>query len=213
MNRYSYEESEKKKKVGKVVRAVARFQLTHQNVFLFILGIVFSYLLLKTQVSSQLALALANFGYLSVVALGFLFSFGSFTIPAATALFIMSKSMNPFSVAIIGAIAATASNFMVYKFVKHGLLEEVKNVLAQDFGVDGTVLEHKINRKIQNSKILKSSIPALSGILVSLPLPTEFLVSAMWAVARFDTRKVLFYSFVFSFLGIFNIAILSHILG
>ncbi|MBI2084439.1 MAG: hypothetical protein HYT70_02405 [Candidatus Aenigmarchaeota archaeon] len=213
MERYSYEESLRQKRVDKILRALVKFQLTHQSLFLFILGILFSYLLFKSHVLYRFALSLSDFGYLSVFFLGFLSSFGSFTIPTATAVFIMAKNFNPLYFAFVASVAATASNYLVYKLVKHGLLEEMKNVLAQDFGVDASVLEHKISRKIRTSKFLKSSIPALSGILISLPLPTEFLVSVMWTVARYDTRKILFFSFVFSFLGMFLLATASRFAG
>lgn len=210
METYSYQKSQRRKRLEKFVRAIIKFHLTHQNLILLILGLIFAYLLFKLKMLYDLTLSLAQFGYWSAFVLGFLFSFGSFTVPAATAIFILSSQFNPFLIAFVAATAAAVSNFLIYKFVKEELLNEMKNVLAKDFRFDMFKLEERITKSIHRSKFLKSFIPTLSGILVSLPLPTEFFVSVLWTIARYNTKEVLFYSFIFSFIGILNIALFSH---
>ncbi|MBI2542581.1 MAG: hypothetical protein HYW24_00115 [Candidatus Aenigmarchaeota archaeon] len=211
--KYSYKDSQRVRKVNTFMGSLIKFHFMHQNIIILVLGLVFAYFLAHSGLIYAVTEFLAQFGYLSALLLGFLFSYGALTAASAVAIFVISKSFNPVLIALIAGLGAMISNFLIYRFIKEDVLEEVKFIFSREMGFDVERFEHRLNQRVYRSKFLQAAIPAISGILVSLPLPTEVFVSVLWAIARYDAKKVLFFSFLFSFLGILNIALLSRVIG
>ena len=210
MANYSYHKSLREKSVNKVTRSLLKFHLTHQNVVLSVLGFIFTYLLVKDGILENLVHDMSQFGYISAFILGFMFSYGSLTIPASAAVFFLAKTSNPFGLAFVGAIGAMTSNFLIFRFVKHDFFHELRYVLANDMKIDVVKFEHKIHVSMFKSKFLQNFIAAVTGILISLPLPTRILASLLWTTTKFDDKTFLFYSFIFSFIGLMTLALFGH---
>ncbi len=210
MASYSYKKSLADRKVHRVVRSILRFHITHQNFVLSILSYVFTYLLIREGILENIVANIAGFGFISPLVLGFMFSYGSFTVPASAAIFFLAKDFNPLILAFLSAIGAMTSNFLIFRFVKNDFFHEFKYVLSNDLKLDVGKFEQKIHVSIFKSKLLEKFIAVITGILISLPLPTRTVASLLWTTAKFDDKTFLFYSFIFSFIGLFVLTLFGH---
>ena len=202
MERYSFTVSERKRKVGKVVGKIRTFHLKHQNTVLMLVSFVFTYYMVKTGLVNIIVESLGNFGYLSALILGFLFSFGFTTTPAAAALFFLSKHINPLTMAFIAAIGAAISNLLIYLFVKHRLLGEIRYILGEELKLEFSKFEINLTQSVMRNRRMRMVIPAIAGILTAMPIPTELIAAMLWNIVKYKPQIVLIYSFIFSFIGI-----------
>lgn len=203
MEKYSFSISERKRKIEKVVRRVRTFHLKHQNIVLLLLSFAFTYYLVKTGFVTTVVEFLGNFGYLSAFVLGFLFSFGFTTTPASATLFFLARHINPFWMAFVAGVGAAISNLLIYLFVKHQLLDEIRYILSEELRLEFSNFEINLTREMFKKRWLKFFVPALAGILTAMPVPTELIAAILWNVVRYKPRIVFIYSFIFSFVGIF----------
>lgn len=212
MEKYSYTVSERKRKIEKVVHRVKTFHLKHQNTVLLLVSFVFTYYLVKTGLVQTAVEFLGNFGYISAFILGFLFSFGFTTTLASATLFFLAKHINPFEMAFIAAMGAAISNLMIYLFVKHHLLDEIRFILSEELKLEFSKFEITLTRNVMKSKGMRIFVPALAGILTAMPVPTELIAAVLWNVVRYKPQIVLIYSFIFSFVGILALGLFGVII-
>lgn len=211
MSKYSFPFNQRKRKIDRVVGKIQTYHLKRQNTAFLIISFVFTYFLVKTGMITAVVNFLGNFGYLSALILGFLFSFGFTTTPASATLFFLAKHINPFTMAFVAGMGAAISNVMIYNFVKYKLLDEIKFILAQDLKFEFSKFEIILNQQMMKSKWFRLFVPTFAGILTALPVSTEMLTSILWSIGKYSTKTVFFYSFIFSFLGILFIGILGRV--
>ncbi len=209
MRKYSFSVSERNRKIGRVIHKVRVFHLNHQNTVLLLLSFVFTYYLVKTGLVNIVVEFLGNFGYLSALVLGFLFSFGFTTTPASATLFFLAKHINPLGMAFIAGIGASVSSLMIYTFVKHQFLDEIRYIFSEELKIEFSRFEITITQSLMRKKWMRILVPALAGILTAMPIPTELIAAILWNIVRYKPQKVLIYSFVFSFIGILIIGLSS----
>lgn len=202
MGKYSFHVSERNRKIGKVVGRLRTFHLKHQNTVLLLISFIFTYYLIKTGLVNDVVEFLGNFGYVSAFVLGFLFSLGFTTTPASATLFFLAKHINPVGMAFVGAIGAAVSNLMIYMFVKHQLLDEIRYILGEEFRLEFSKFEITLTQSLMRNRGMRIFVPALAGILTAMPVPTELIAAILWNIVRYKPQMVLIYSFIFSFIGI-----------
>ncbi len=202
MVKYSFKTSQRDRKLARVIHKVKTFHVNRQNTILLLVSIVFAGILLESEAFNSVVKVLGEFGYLSALVLGFLFSFGFTTAPAAATLYLLADHINPLLMAMVASFGAMIGNFLIYNFVKHEFMDEIRYIFSQDLKLEISKFEITITRKMMKSMTFRTVFPALSGILVALPLPTEMFVSILWNMAKYDPRKVFVLSYVFSFIGI-----------
>jgi len=208
MVKYSFHYSERNKKIHRVVHKVRRFRLNHKNIIFMLISFLVTYLLLKSGALYFVVSYLGGFGYFSAFVLGVLFSFGFTTVPAAAGLYFLADQMNPFFMTIIAATGAMMGNFFIYSFVKYSFIDELRYILSNDLRLDFYNFEIAITKRRLKSRSFKYIVPAISGILTALPIPTEMFVSILWNISKLETRNVLLLSYVFSFVGILALGLL-----
>lgn len=202
MVNYSFDDSEINRKLKKIVRRVKPLHLKYQNTILLLLSFAFTYYFVKTGMVESAVEFLGNFGYVSAVVLGFFFAFGFTTTIAAATLVFLAKIINPVTMAFLGALGATISNLLVYLFVKHKLLNEIKSILSEDFKIEFSKFEIRLGQSLTKKWWMKILVPALAGILTALPVPTEFIAAILWNIVKYRIELIVFFTFIFSFLGI-----------
>ncbi len=203
--KYSYLASERKKKVLKILTKLKKFEINHKNIILLAVSFFLAYFILKSENVAAFVAGLNNLNYLGTFVMGMFFSYGFTTAPAAATLYLMAKNLNPFFVAVTAAIGAVISDLIIFKFVRDRLLEEIKYIILEDLH-----LQIPVASAILKSKILRRIIPAIAGLIMSLPLPGE-LASILLGAVRYETKKVALLSFTFNFIGILNIGLLSSL--
>ncbi len=202
MERYSYETSQQNRRIGKVMRRMKTFHLRYQNIIMMVLSFVFTYYLVRSGLVELGVSLLGNFGYVSAAILGALFAIGFTTTPAAAGLFFLAKQLNPFLMALIAAVFAALSNLALYFIVKHRILDEIRYTLSEAFKIEVSRFEIILSHKVMKNRWVKIFVPALAGVLTSLPVPTELIAAILWNVVKYRPHIVFIYSFIFSFVGI-----------
>jgi len=202
MANYSYHHSENHRKFRRVVHKARTFHLKYQNTLMLLFSLAMTYLLVKAGLVKDFADYLTGFGYASAVILGFFFALG-FTTPIASAtLIFLARNMNPFPMALLGAMGATIANLLIYLFVRHKLLDEIRYILNEDLKLEFSKFEIKLSYSMTKKWWVKILVPALAGFLTALPVPTEFFAAMLWNIVRYRIERILFFAFIFSFFGI-----------
>src|SRR4030043_1706850 len=191
--RYSFSTSERNKKIVRVAYKAKKFHLNHRNIIFLAISLMFTYILLQSEGFYSLVFKLGEFGYFSALLIGFLFSFGFMTAPGAATFYLLGNHLNPFLMAAIGALGAMSSNFIIYYFVKYKALDSIRYTFTNELRLEFSRFEFAVTKKMLRSGFFRDSIPALSGILIALPLPTEMFVSILWNITKLETRNVLLF--------------------
>ncbi len=179
-----------------------------------------AYYIVKTPFVVSFLSNLGNLGYPATFIAGLFFSYGLTTAPATAAIYNLGLTLNPFLIAFIGAFGSVISDFIIFKFVKNRLANEIK-LLATDINrlrkpISSLFFEEelivRIWKKFSKSKIWAVIVPVIGGFIIASPLPDEIGV-AMFGAIKFNTKKFLIISYLFNFIGILLIALSTNIFG
>ncbi len=204
--KYDYKKSTLNTKFNKTVKKVQKFEWKHRNLILLAVSVTLSYFILRSKFATAAISELGTVGYLGSFIGGLFFSYGITAPPAVVALFLLSEKLNPFIVAATGALGALISDYLIFRFVRDRLLNELKTV-SEELKLR---IPH-LQLRVKKSKIFKWAIPTIAGLIIASPLPDE-IAAALFAVVRYDPKKFATFSYVSNFLGILAIAYASKIL-
>lgn len=211
---YSYMKSELNRKFKNHVEKLKKWK--YKNLLALIASIFLAYFIFRSEIGFWIEENLGYFGYFSAFLAGMFFTFSLTTAPATALIFSLGREFNPFLVALIGGLGSVLSDYIIFKFVKDRLMDEIK-LLHEE--VDNFLKSRKFSTKLipkdlrlrvwlwqktSHSK-LKWFIPIIAGFIIASPLPDEIGVALLGA-ARFDTKKFFPFSYLFNFLGILAIA-------
>lgn len=210
----------KKLKLGKQITTEKtekfKYKYKYKNlVFLFISVIIASFIL-KFRPLTPLISDLNYLGYLAAFILGMLFTYTLTVAPATTALYNLGGILNPFLVASIGAVGSVISDYLIFRFVRDKLMDEIKE-LSEEINkftkpVSNLIIPENtrivIWHGIAHSRIWKTLIPIIAGLIIASPLPDELGV-AIFGAAKYEPKKFIIYSYLLNFIGILVITSLS----
>src|SRR4030042_2885569 len=117
MGKYSYERSKIKGKVGKVTSKIGRLHWKYQNLIFLIISIIIAYYVLKFEPIVSIIHNLGFLGYYAAFILGMLFTYALTAVPATAALYSLGQSLNPFLIALIGALGSVIADYFIFRFV------------------------------------------------------------------------------------------------
>lgn len=216
MKKYSFETRQRERKVESVIKQLKKFHWKYRNLIFLIMSIAIAYFLFKSQYLIDAISELKHFGYIGALIAGMLFTYGLTTAPATAILYMLGKNLNPFLIAILGAGGAVVSDYLIFKFVKDKLMEEIKTlseeisnrsrpfsnlILSEQFRV-------MIWKKISRSRVWKKIIPIIAGFIIASPLPDE-LGAALFGASKYEPKKFILYSYLLNFAGILGISYLA----
>jgi glucose-6-phosphate-specific signal transduction histidine kinase len=130
------------------------------------------------------------YGYAGAFVLGLFFPYAFTVAPATVSLYMLGEILNPLLIAFIGAIGATISNYLIFRFVRDELLGEMKTISKE--------LHIKVSARVRKSKILKIIIPIIAGLIVASPLPDEIGI-ALFGAIKYEPRRFVLCSYILSF--------------
>jgi len=163
-----------------------------------IVSIIIAYIFVNNELFYEAIESIGQFGYIGAFIAGMLFTYALTTIPATAALFVLSKTLEtPFIIALIGATGSVISDYIIFRFVRGRLLDEL-----QETGKE--ILGKRIKIRINPKGLAAKFIPILAGLVIASPLPDEIGV-ALLAASRIRITKFIQYCFLFNFIGIFVI--------
>ena len=187
-------------KINRDIKLTEKFIWNHRNTFLIIVSIIVAILILRSELIHNFIDKLGDLRYFGVFIAGIFFSYGFTTAPAMSILYLLSENINIFLVALLGAMGAMISDFLIFSFVKYEITEEIKRIGD----------EINFHPKFKHIKLLKKIAPFIGGFIIASPLPDE-LAAVILGSIKLNNKKFLIISFLGNFVGILTIAILSKI--
>lgn len=204
--KYSWSRKRREMQTQRMASHARLFHIRYGNLMLVVLGVAAGiWLLLKPELILSFVVE-TPLRFLGAFVFGFFYTYGV-TAPASIAGFLLlGKAGNPVVIALIASVGAMLSNFLVYRFIRHKLLDHFDS-LARRLRIRMHIVRYNIERR----KVAKFLVLAVAGFIIASPLPTEIAIG-LFAAIKFDLKKFLLYAFVFQFVGILLIGQVGKIL-
>jgi len=140
---------------------------------------------------------LGDFGYISALLIGIFFVSTFTVIPATAILFFLSESIGLFSVSLLAGIGAVLGDYIIFRFVKDDLVEELKSIFRLVAG-DNVLKFHWII----HTKYFVWLSPVLGALIIASPFPDELGIGLL-GMYKLNNKHFLTISFVLNTIGIF----------
>ncbi|MDP3888586.1 MAG: hypothetical protein Q8Q24_00935 [bacterium] len=164
----------------------------HKNIILFALSIVFAIVVFQNLRLEEILPRLGSFGYFGAFIGGAFFA-STFTVVSGALLVLALIKILPLPQVMLFAIAgAITFDFLVFKFIKRGVTEEIKPIYEK---IEGHHL-----KKLLHTKYFAWTLPVIGGFIIASPLPDELAVSLM-SIGEMSTSRFML------------VSILSHMVG
>lgn len=176
----------------------------YKNLTFLIISIAVAYYLSQYEPFHNFLLNLGNYGYIGAFIAGILFV-STFTVATgAVILLVLAEKLSPLEIGLIAGLGAVFGDFVIFKFIKDNLVDEVREIYNR---IDG---EHHLIRLL-HTKYFGWSLPVIGAIIIASPFPDEIGVSLM-GISKMKTYQFLIISFVLNAIGIFLVVSASLVI-
>ena len=178
-------------------------RLKYKNLTLLFFSIILAVFLSRLESFHALLLNLGSFGYLELYCRHIVCT--TFTVATgAVILLVLAEKLSPLEIGIIAGFGAVLGDFTIFKFVKDGLVNEVREVYEKiDHG------NHLL--KLLHTKYFSWMFPIFGAIVIASPLPDEIGVSLL-GIGKMKSYQFLILSFILNAVGIFLVVSASKFL-
>ena len=166
----------------------------YKNFTFFIASVVFSFIIFRTEILRAFFLDLGNWGYLGAFIGGFLFVLSFTATIGAIILLILAEKLSPLEISIIAGLGGAIGDFTIFRFIKDGLLEEIKPLLNR-LGINRVA-------KLLNNKYLRWTLPIIGAIIIVSPFPDEIGIALM-GLSKVKKYQFVIIAFILDTIGIF----------
>jgi hypothetical protein len=168
----------------------------HINLIFIGLSIIIAIFLSRLDAFHIFLMQLGNFGYLGAFVAGILFV-STFTMATGSLiLLILSKSLSPMEIGLVAGLGAVVGDFVILRFVKDDLLDEISEIYHHIGGKHLSRLFH--------TKYFRWTLPVIGAIIIVSPLPDELGVTLL-GISKMSTIRFVLVSYLLNTLGIFLI--------
>lgn len=176
-------------------------KIKYKNIFILLASIIFALILSRFEEFHSFLLSLGSLGYIGAFIAGILFV-STFTVATgAVILLVLAEKLSPVEIGIIAGFGAVVGDFAIFKFVRDGLTEEIREVYEK--------IDHNNHLlKLLHTKYFSWMFPVFGALVIASPLPDEIGVSLM-GIAKMKTYQFLIFSFFLNALGIFLVVYAS----
>src|SRR3990167_4370255 len=172
----------------------------YKNIILSLIGLTVALILFRYEGFHLFLLNLGQLGYIGAFIAG-IFFVSIFTVASGTViLLVLAESLSVIELGIIAGLGAVVGDFVIFRFIRSNLIEEIK-LLYNSFG--GRHLT-----KLLDTKYFSWTLPVIGAILIASPFPDEIGVTLM-GISRMKTYQFLIISFILNAVGIFLIISVS----
>lgn len=173
----------------------------YKNTTLLILSVVLVVYIVGTDVGKQAVASIDQLGYLGIFLSG-MFFVSTFTVaPAGIVLFSLAELHHPVVVGILAGLGGVTGDYIIFRFLKDGVLEELKPLFGE---MSGSHIS-----KIFQTPYFAWFAPVLGALIVISPLPDEIGVGLM-GLSRLKHWQFLGISLVLNSFGMFLIGLAAH---
>lgn len=172
--------------------------LKYPKLLLLAISVVLAYGLFRTEAVQSFFHGLDEFGYVSAFFGGMLFAVG-FGAPFGVAILAtIADDVNILLGAALGGVGALASNYLLFRFVRHTFSDEIERFKgSKAFGLLRGLLVRRVPPKISFYIWL-----GVAGLVIASPLPDEFGVALLAGITTVRERTFAVTAFSLNTLGI-----------
>ncbi|MEW6329214.1 MAG: hypothetical protein AB1468_03800 [Candidatus Micrarchaeota archaeon] len=189
------------------------------NLYLAVFVVIACAWLLASGFLERMLLRMGELEYLGALLAGLFYSYG-LTTPLAVIVFaVLAENLNPFLIALIGALGALLADFALFsnigniagKHVHFQFFAERK--MDHLFGSPNKSVARNIdvNVPLIRSKLLYSLSPLIAGVVLALPVPDELAIVFL-GLEKYEKKRFFAFVFLFKFLGILAICLAAKAL-
>jgi hypothetical protein len=171
------------------------YEWNHYKTFLILIVVILTIDSYATGALQAFLLGLGQYEYLGAFFAGFFYTYGATTPFSMAVFFVLSNTLNPFIMALVGAFGSVFAEYAIYSFSRSQA---------------DRIRKRKTVKLVIKNKYLLMLSPLIAGFIIMSPLPDE-LAAAFLGVEKYDVRKFIVLAFVFNFLGILIIAGLNRV--
>jgi len=172
----------------------------YKNTTLLLISLFFFFYFLKSPEVQTFIRSIGSLGYLGSFISG-IFFVSMFTVaPASAIIFDTAKTLDPFLVAITAGLGAVIGDYLIFRFLKDKVFEELTPIVKKS---GGTFLE-----KLFRSPFFAWMVPLFGALIIASPLPDELGIGLM-GLSRIKNWHFLLVTFLLNAVGIFLIIILA----
>jgi len=174
-----------------------------KNTFLLVASLVVFFYFADTAFVKNIITGIGDLGYLGAFLTG-IFFVSTFTVaPASVVLFYLAKELAPLEVAFLAGLGGVVGDYIIFRFLKDRVFEELKPVFMR---LGGLRLSQLIS-----TPFFAWSAPVLGAIIIASPFPDEIGVGLL-GISKLKTWQFLILSLILNSLGILIIISLARAL-
>ncbi len=171
-----------------------------KNTFLLIAILLSVFFATGTSLGQQVILSISKLGYVGSFIAG-IFFVSTFTVaPAGVVLFKLAQIYSPILVALSAGVGAVIGDYVIFRFLKDSVFEEIKPVFMK---LGGSYIT-----RLLGTPYLGWLAPVLGAIIIASPFPDEIGVGLM-GISKLKNWQFLTISFLLNSLGILLVITLA----
>lgn len=172
----------------------------YKNTFILIVSLFAVFFAINTNLGKEVLVWISKLGYLGSFISG-IFFVSTFTVaPSGIILFEMGKIYNPFLLTLFAGLGAVLGDYLIFRFLKDNVFEEIKPVFMK---LGGTSLT-----RIISTPYFVWFAPVVGALIIASPLPNEVGIGLM-GISKMKNWQFVILSLFLNSLGIFLIVTLA----
>lgn len=172
-----------------------------KNTFFLALGLVAFFFLASVPQVDSFIKGLGTLGVLGALIVGFFFVLTYTAVPAAFVLFELAKYNNPLEIALIAAVGSMLGDYVIFRFVRDRVMDELKPYLAR---IGTPKLKH-----LFLTPYFAWLLPVSGALIIASPLPDEVGVGLIGA-SKLSNTHFLIFAYILNVVGIFFVVLLAR---
>ena len=173
----------------------------YKNTTLLILSLVLLFVLSQQPTFKSFVSYIGNFGYIGAFIAGAFFV-SIFTVaPSALVLFFIAETLNPFGVAIFAGAGAVIGDYLIFRFLRDRVFNELKPMFLKNGG--------NILVKLFKTPYFIWLLPLVGAFIIASPFPDEVGIGLLGA-SKLKSWQFISLSLILNSIGIFLVIITAR---
>ena len=165
----------------------------YKNTFFLIMSLIVLFYVTGATLGQQAISGISKLGYIGSFLSG-IFFVSTFTVaPASVVLFKLAQVYNPFLIALTAGLGAVIGDYIIFRFLKDNVFEEIKPIFMK---LGGSNLS-----RLMSTPYFAWLAPVLGALIIASPFPDEIGVGLM-GISKLKNWQFLTISFLLNSLGI-----------